>query len=186
MTQSSMETTQFDLIEWRKAKVLELHSQGKTEREIADILKVSQSPVHRDIVELRQEASKGIEVFIENVPYEWKRGLTSIDILLRRAYEIFEKSDGLELGDQLSLIDTLKNLTLTRVNFFADSEVLKRARDERLALQNKINALEQEKKKEQPRYEVTRVEESVSGGKGKIKTVARRIEKKPAKVKAVV
>ena len=44
-------------LDWRRSKVLELSSQGYSEREISEILKVSDSSVHRDLVFVRQQAS---------------------------------------------------------------------------------------------------------------------------------
>jgi DNA-binding NarL/FixJ family response regulator len=44
-------------LDWRRSKVLELSSQGYSEREISEILKVSDSSVHRDLVFVRQHAS---------------------------------------------------------------------------------------------------------------------------------
>jgi hypothetical protein len=41
-------------IEWRRAKVLELSSQEYTDREIAEVLKLRDKTVHRDLVFLRQ------------------------------------------------------------------------------------------------------------------------------------
>lgn len=43
-------------LDWR-SKVLELSSQGYSEREISEILKVSDSSVHRYLVFVRQQAS---------------------------------------------------------------------------------------------------------------------------------
>jgi DNA-binding NarL/FixJ family response regulator len=44
-------------LDWRRSKVLELSSQGYSEREISEILKVSDSSVHRYLVFVRQQAS---------------------------------------------------------------------------------------------------------------------------------
>jgi DNA-binding NarL/FixJ family response regulator len=43
-------------IEWRRARVLELSSQGRTEREIATILKVGPATVGRDLSYLNKQA----------------------------------------------------------------------------------------------------------------------------------
>jgi DNA-binding NarL/FixJ family response regulator len=44
-------------LDGRRSKVLELSSQGYSEREISEILKVSDSSVHRYLVFVRQQAS---------------------------------------------------------------------------------------------------------------------------------
>ena len=43
-------------IEWRRAKVLELSSQGHSQREIADTIHVGIGTINRDMAYLRNEA----------------------------------------------------------------------------------------------------------------------------------
>jgi len=48
-------------IDWRRAKVLALSSQGYTEREIAEELQpIAPVKVHRDLVHLRQQAQESL------------------------------------------------------------------------------------------------------------------------------
>jgi predicted transcriptional regulator len=61
-------------LEWRRSKVLELSSKGYSEREISEILKVSDSSVHRDLVYLRQQAKDNLQKHIhEVVPEEYQK-----------------------------------------------------------------------------------------------------------------
>src|SRR5215207_977172 len=47
-------------LDWRRSKVLELSSQGYSEREISEVLKVNDTAVHRDLVyKQRDRTSKG-------------------------------------------------------------------------------------------------------------------------------
>jgi DNA-binding NarL/FixJ family response regulator len=48
-------------LDWRRNKVLELSSQGYSEREIADTIKVSDTTVHRDLVYLREQAQENLQ-----------------------------------------------------------------------------------------------------------------------------
>jgi DNA-binding NarL/FixJ family response regulator len=48
-------------LEWRRDRVLELSSQGRTEREIAQILKVGTGTIHRDIVYLNKQAQENLK-----------------------------------------------------------------------------------------------------------------------------
>ena len=43
-------------IEWRRGRVLELSSQGRTEREIAGILQVGKTTVDRNLAYLRKQS----------------------------------------------------------------------------------------------------------------------------------
>ena len=59
--------------EWRRSKVLELSSQGRSQPEIARILQISQPTVNRDLQYLRQEAKENIRRYIdEKLPFEYQ------------------------------------------------------------------------------------------------------------------
>jgi transposase len=79
-------------IDWRRAKLLELSSQGYTEREIAEELQpISSVTVHRDLTHLRQQAQKSLQKHIhEVVPEEYQKGMTGLRQNLKRVLEIAE------------------------------------------------------------------------------------------------
>ena len=52
-------------IDWRRSKVQELSSQGHSQREIAQVLQVSNGTVNRDLSYLRQEAKYNIKRYID-------------------------------------------------------------------------------------------------------------------------
>jgi DeoR/GlpR family transcriptional regulator of sugar metabolism len=54
-------------LDWRRSKVLELTSQGYSEREISETIKVSDSTVHRDLVYLREQAQDNVQKYIHGV-----------------------------------------------------------------------------------------------------------------------
>jgi transposase len=59
-------------IDWRRNKVQELSSQGHSQREIAQILQVSNGTVNRDLSYLRQQAKSNIRRYIdERLPEEY-------------------------------------------------------------------------------------------------------------------
>jgi transposase len=49
------------MIEWRRAKVLELSSQGHNQSEIAKIMQVGISTINRDAIFLRQQAQENLK-----------------------------------------------------------------------------------------------------------------------------
>ena len=70
--------------EWRRSKVLELSSQGRSQPEIARILQISQPTVNRDLQYLRQEAKENIRRYIdEKLPFEYQKCLVGLDAILR-------------------------------------------------------------------------------------------------------
>jgi hypothetical protein len=60
--------------EWRRNKVLELSSQGYSERDIGSQLQISHITVHRDLVYLKRQAQENLQHHIhEVVPMEYSR-----------------------------------------------------------------------------------------------------------------
>ena len=60
-------------VQWRRAKVLELSSQGYTQIEIATQLQVDEPTISRDMALLRQEAQENLQHHIhEEVPEDYQ------------------------------------------------------------------------------------------------------------------
>ena len=88
-----MTTEMQQQIEWRKSQVLELSSQGYTEREIAIRLQVHCTTVHRDLVYLRRQAQENLQRQIhEIVPEEYQKGMVGLRQNLKHVLEIAETS----------------------------------------------------------------------------------------------
>jgi transposase len=81
-------------IEWRRAKVLELSSQGYSEREIAERLQpLAAVTVHRDLVYLRQQALQNLQKHInEAVPEEYQKCMIGMKQNLKQTLEIAESA----------------------------------------------------------------------------------------------
>jgi IS30 family transposase len=78
-------------IEWRRAKVLELSSQGYSEREIAEKLPIAPVTIHRDLVYLRQQAQDNLQRHIhEVVPEEYQKCMVGMKQNLKHVLEIGE------------------------------------------------------------------------------------------------
>jgi transcriptional regulator len=94
-------------IEWRKSQVLELSSQGYTEREIASRLQVHCTTVHRDIASLNKQARENLQKHInETIPAEYQKACHTIDMVLRMTWSIISKTEDEKTRLQaLTLID---------------------------------------------------------------------------------
>ena len=80
-------------IEWRKAKVLELSSQGYNQIEIATNLEVDRSIVSRDIAYLKQKVHENLKTHIQDkLPEEYQNCMTGINQVLKICWEIVNKS----------------------------------------------------------------------------------------------
>jgi predicted transcriptional regulator len=80
-------------LEWRRSKVLELSSQGRSQPEIARILQISQPTVNRDISYLRGRARQNLEKHIQDkLPEEYQNCITGINQVLKICWDIVNKS----------------------------------------------------------------------------------------------
>jgi predicted transcriptional regulator len=80
-------------VEWRRNKVLELSSQGHTQSEIATVLQVTQPTVNKDLAYLRKQAQESLQHHIhETLPAEYQKCYSQINQVLRRAWEIVNKT----------------------------------------------------------------------------------------------
>jgi transposase len=66
-------------IDWRRAQVLELSSQGHSQREIADTIHVGIGTINRDMAYLRNEAQENLKSHPRQTPrrisklYDWNK-----------------------------------------------------------------------------------------------------------------
>jgi len=76
-----------DRIDWRRAKVQQLNSQGYSQREIAQVLQISNGTVNRYLSILRQQAKTNIKRYIdERLPEEYEKCLVGLNGILREAW----------------------------------------------------------------------------------------------------
>ena len=76
-------------LEWRKAQVLELSSQGYSEREIGSKLQISNITVHRDLMYLKKLAQDNLQKHIhEVVPEEYQKCMVGMKHNLKETLEI--------------------------------------------------------------------------------------------------
>jgi hypothetical protein len=80
-------------IQWRRAKVLELSSQGNTQTDIAKTLHVGEATISRDISSLRQQAQINLRTHInDKLPEEYQNCMVGINQVLKICWEIVNKS----------------------------------------------------------------------------------------------
>ena len=76
-------------LDWRRAQVLELASEGYTQREIASKLQVDLAAVNRDIPFLRQQAQESLQHHIHQVvPEEYQKCMVGMKRNLKQTLEI--------------------------------------------------------------------------------------------------
>ena len=82
-----------DQKKWRRSQVLELSSQGQTERQIATVLQVGKTTVHKDLAYLSRQAKENLKSHIQDkLPEEYQKCMVGINQVLNIAWSIVNKS----------------------------------------------------------------------------------------------
>jgi uncharacterized protein YerC len=93
-------------LEWRRSRVLELSSQGRTERKIAQILKVGTGTVHRDVVYLNKQAQDNLKIHVqERLPEQYQKCINGLNQVLKMGWNIVN-------NDSSSAANRLQGLSL--------------------------------------------------------------------------
>jgi hypothetical protein len=95
-------------IGWRRTKVLELSSQGHSQREIADTIHVGIGTINRDMAYLRNEAKENLKTHIQDkLPEEYQNCIVGINQVLKICWEIVNKSRNVnnENGQTVTMTD---------------------------------------------------------------------------------
>ena len=85
--------TKSEEIEWRRAKILELKSQGLDQRDIAQVLHVSPTTITFDLQYLRKEARKTIrEYTTEQLPLQLRIFMVANQNAIKQYWDISQKA----------------------------------------------------------------------------------------------
>jgi hypothetical protein len=145
-----MSTKMQQIIEWRRAKVMESLSKGESNQsEIASILHVDKSIVCRDIAYLRSQAKANIKKYIdERLPEEYEKCLVGLTAITKEAWNTVQNTeDKREKIQALSLakecysmkLDLLTNATVVDDAIrFVSSQKSKEASEENEAVEQRI------------------------------------------------
>jgi hypothetical protein len=91
-------------IEWRRSRVLELSSQGRTEREIATISKVGPATVGRDLAYLRKQSQENLKSHIqERLPEQYQKCINGLNQVLKIGWNIVN-SDSSSAANRLQAL----------------------------------------------------------------------------------
>jgi hypothetical protein len=91
-------------IEWRRAKVLELSTQGRSQREIADIIHVGIGTVNRDLVYLNEQAQDSLKTHTqERSPEQYQKCINGLNQVLKMSWNIVN-SDSSSAANKLQAL----------------------------------------------------------------------------------
>jgi DNA-binding CsgD family transcriptional regulator len=81
-------------IQWRRDKVLELTSQGHSQRDISTKLQIGIGTVNRDLAYIKQQSRLKIRKYIdETLPEEYEKCLVGITSILKEAWNTAQYSE---------------------------------------------------------------------------------------------
>jgi IS30 family transposase len=175
---TEVEQKEKDRIEWRRSKIQELSSKGHSQREIAQILQVSNGTVNRDLAILRQQAKANIKRYIdERLPEEYEKCLVGLNAITREAWNTAANTeDKREKIQALSLVKEcysmkLELLTNATVVDDAISFVFQKSK-EKEKLESSLDINEEEKESKEADYDEDNghVEEEQEEESGEITT----------------
>lgn len=113
-------------LEWRRAKVLELSSQGRSQPEIARILQISQPTINRDLQYLRREAKENIRKYIDDkLPFEYQKCLVGLESILARTWDIANNTESLE-RDRLQAASIGMQAYAMKIDLLTNATVIER------------------------------------------------------------
>jgi hypothetical protein len=86
-------STKVERLQWRRNKVLELSSQGRSQPEIASISQVGLGTVSRDILFLREQARDNLSTHInDRLSEEYQSCMLGLKQVLKLSWDIADKS----------------------------------------------------------------------------------------------
>jgi hypothetical protein len=146
---------EIDRIHWRRGKVQELSSKGNSQREIAQILQVSNGTVNRDLSILREQAKANIKKYIdERLPEEYEKCLVGLSAITKEAWNTAQSTeDKREKIQALSLAKecySMKLELLTNANVVDDAIrfVSQKSKEKTESSSSNINEGDKEEAKE--------------------------------------
>lgn len=112
-----------DLIEWRREKVQLLVSQGYTQREIADKIKVSLGTVNNDLSYLREQARENIKKYVdEKIPEEYEKCLIGLNSILRESWSMSETA--IDKREKIEALKLARDCYSMRLDLLTNSSVI--------------------------------------------------------------
>jgi IS30 family transposase len=120
---TEVEQEENDRIDWRRGKVQELSSQGYSQREIAQILRVSCGTVNRDLSILRQQAKENIKRYIdERLPEEYEKCLVGLNAILREAWTTSQQTE--EKREKIQALSLAKECYSMKLDLLTNATVV--------------------------------------------------------------
>jgi hypothetical protein len=119
--------SEVEQLRWRRSKILELSSQGHTERDIAAILQVALGTVNRDLQILKKLAQANISKYInETLPLEYQKCMIGLDAILVKSWSMANDSTNMQ-RDKLQALAIAMQAYEMKLELLSSATVVERA-----------------------------------------------------------
>jgi hypothetical protein len=116
-----------DHISWRRNMVLEYISQGRTEREVAQILKVGNGTVHRDIDFLNKQARDNLKFHIQDrLPAQYIKCQSGLDQVLKMAWNLIT-TDTVNQSNKLQALSLISDCYRYQMDLSTNAGIVEEA-----------------------------------------------------------
>jgi predicted transcriptional regulator len=113
-----------DAIDLRREKVLELTSQGYSQRQIENMLNISHGTVNNDQAYLRQKAKENIRKYIdEKLPEEYEKCLVGITSILKEAWNT-SKQENIDNKEKIQALSLAKECYSMKLDLLTNATVV--------------------------------------------------------------
>jgi hypothetical protein len=114
---------QNNMVEWRREKVQLLVSQGYTQREIADKIKVSLGTINNDLSYLRKKARENIKKYVdEKIPEEYEKCLIGLNSILRESWTMSDTA--IDKREKIEALKLARDCYSMRLDLLTNSNVI--------------------------------------------------------------
>lgn len=111
-------------LEWRRNKVMELSSQGRSQPEIARLLQISQPTINRDLSFLRQCAKENIKGYInDRLPEEYEKCLVGLNSILREVWSISQSNEAGRM-EKIKALNLAKDCYVMKLELLTNATVV--------------------------------------------------------------
>lgn len=111
------------MVEWRLEKILLLSSQGFSQRDIADKIKVSVGTVNKDLSYLREQARENIKKYVdEKIPEEYEKCLTGLNSILRESWSMSDSA--IDKREKIEALKLARDCYSMRLDLLTNSSVI--------------------------------------------------------------
>jgi hypothetical protein len=114
-------------LEWRRARVLELSSQRRSEREVATILRVGLGTVSRDLTFLHKQARDNLKSHIhDQLPAQYFKCQSGLDQVLKIAWNMII-TDSVNQSNKLQALTLISDCYRYQMDLSANAGIIEQA-----------------------------------------------------------